>query len=57
MKNYLVIISPKRWSDTLLDGCVFMRSLHNFGVWTFSNPSSTDISVLKQIIQADVGEK
>ena len=56
MKNYLVKISPKRWSDTLLDGCVFMRSLHNFGVWTLTNPSNTDISGLKQGIQADVGE-
>ena len=56
MRNYLVKNNPKQWSDTLLDGSVFMRSVHDFGTWPLTNPTKTDISGLKHGIQGDAGE-
>lgn len=56
MRNYLVKIYPKQWSDKLLDGSVFMRSVHDFGTWSLTNPSKTDTSGLKPGVQGDAGE-
>lgn len=56
MRNYLVKINSKQWSDKLLDGSVFMRSVHDFGTWSLTNPTKTDISGLKHGIQGDAGE-
>ena len=51
-----VKITNKRWADSLQDGSVFMRSLHEYGSWSSLGRSSQNESHMKEGVQGDIGE-
>lgn len=51
-----VKITDKRWADSLQDGSVFMRSLHDFGSWSAIERSKAGNQQMKSGVQGDVGE-
>lgn len=50
-----VKVTDKQWADKLMQGEIFMRPLHDFGIWNKNN-SNTDNSVLNNNFRGDIHE-